>query len=52
MDMTMAPVKSPIKPESTNAPTTPIKITSIGTAAPLPSKMGFKTLSERLPAIR
>ena len=36
----MAPVNSPIKPENINPPITPRKMTSIGTAAPLPNNIG------------
>ena len=46
IDITMAPVNRPMKPEKMNPPITPIKITSIGTGAPLPNKIGFKTLSD------
>ena len=42
----MAPVNKPIKPDSIKPPITPRNITSIGTGAPLPSNMGFNTLSD------
>ena len=44
-DSTIAPVNNPIKPESINPPRAPMKITSIGTGAPLPINKGLSTLS-------
>lgn len=44
--MMIAPVKSPIKPEKMKPPITPMNITSMGTGASLPSKIGLRTLSE------
>lgn len=48
----MAPVKRPINPDNINPPMTPIKITNIGTGAPLPSIMGLITLSDMAAIIR
>ena len=47
MDITIAPVNKPINPDKIKPPTTPIKITTMGTGAPLPKRIGFSTLSER-----
>ena len=43
----MAPVNNPINPEKINPPITPMKITIIGTGAPLPRRMGLSTLSDK-----
>ncbi|MNU03260.1 hypothetical protein D3C72_2472180 [compost metagenome] len=45
--MMIAPVKSPIKPEKMKPPITPMKITSIGTGASLPSNIGLRILSDK-----
>lgn len=47
MDITIAPVNNPIKPDKIKPPITPMNITSIGTGAPFPSKIGFNTLSDK-----
>ena len=48
----MGPANKPIKPDNIKPPVTPIKITSIGTYAPLPNKIGFKILSESMTPIK
>ena len=50
--MTIAPVKSPIKPEKIKPPITPINITSIGTDDPFPRNIGVKNLSTWLAIIK
>jgi hypothetical protein len=46
MENTIGPINIPINPDMMKPPITPRKITSMGTTAPLPNKMGFNTLSE------
>ena len=43
----MAPVNKPRKPDIIKPPIAPRKITSMGTGAPLPSRIGFRTLSDK-----
>jgi hypothetical protein len=52
MEIIIAPVKSPRKPEDINPPITPRKITSIGTEAPFPKNIAFSGVSDRAAPIK
>jgi len=46
-----APINRPINPIEINPPIEPRKITSMGTGAPRPRRIGFKKLSDNMTKI-
>ena len=47
-DKTTAPINKPMNPIEINPPIEPRKITSMGTGAPRPNRIGFKKLSDNM----